>query len=110
MSDRSFTHRLAQMDDVPALRGLMEQAIGELLKPFLPPEAVQASFAIMGLDTQLIQDRTYFVIACDGSIAGCGGWSRRATLFGGDHSAGRDAMMLDPRSDAARVLAMYTDP
>lgn len=106
----ALTHRLATPDDVPVLKPLMNAAIGELLKPFLSPEQVAASFAVMGLDTQLIKDGTYFVIECDGRIAGCGGWSRRATLFGGDHSAGRDAALLDPAKDAARVRAMYTHP
>lgn len=106
----ALTHRLATPDDVPVLKPLMNAAIGELLKPFLPPEQVAASFAVMGLDTQLIKDGTYFVIECDGRIAGCGGWSRRATLFGGDHSTGRDAALLDPAKDAARVRAMYTHP
>jgi GNAT superfamily N-acetyltransferase len=64
----------------------------------------------MGLDQQLIDDGTYFVIECDGKLAGCGGWSRRATLYVGDHSAGRDSGMLDPLRDAARVRAMYTHP
>jgi GNAT superfamily N-acetyltransferase len=64
----------------------------------------------MGLDTQLVDDGTYFVVECDGAIAGCGGWSRRATMYGGDHSSGRDAALLNPESDAARVRAMYTHP
>ena len=105
-----LTHRLAVLEDVPVLKPLMDAAIGELLKPFLLPEQVAASFAVMGLDTQLIEDGTYFVIEAEGGIAGCGGWSRRATLFGGDHSAGRDAALLDPAQDAARVRAMYTHP
>jgi GNAT superfamily N-acetyltransferase len=65
----------------------------------------------MGIDTQLIEDGTYFVIeTTDGDVAGCGGWSRRATLYGNDHSPGRDAKLLDPGVDAARVRAMYTSP
>jgi GNAT superfamily N-acetyltransferase len=88
----------------------MDKAIGELLQAFLPPEGVMASYEVMGLDTQLITDGAYFVVEDGDEIAGCGGWSRRATLFGGDHSAGRDAALLDPAVDAARVRAMYTHP
>jgi GNAT superfamily N-acetyltransferase len=106
----TFTHRLARRDDIAALNLLMAAAIRELLPAFLPPQAVEASFDVMGLDTQLIDDGTYFVIEHAGAIAGCGGWSRRATLFGGDHAAKRDAALLDPRKDAARVRAMYTSP
>ena len=106
----SLTLRLAVPEDLPALRDLMNAAIGELLTPFLPPDGVAASFDIMGLDSQLVADGTYFVVEDDGALAGCGGWSRRATLFGGDHSAGRDAALLDPSRDAARVRAMYTHP
>ncbi|MEI9997042.1 MAG: GNAT family N-acetyltransferase [Rhizomicrobium sp.] len=105
-----FTHRLATAADLAVLKPLMNAAIGELLKPFLTPQQVAASFSIMGLDSQLVADGTYFVVESDGRIAGCGGWSRRATLFGGDHSAGRDAALLDPARDAARVRAMYTHP
>lgn len=100
--------RLATEDDLAEMRALMHRAISELLQPFLPPDEVHASFEIMGLDTQLVADRTYFVIAEAGVIVGCGGWSRRATLFGGDHTVGRDAALLDPATDAARVRAMYT--
>lgn len=106
----SLTLRLAVPDDMPALRELMNTAIAELLKDFLPPDGVAASFEIMGLDSQLVADGAYFIVEDDGVLAGCGGWSRRATLFGGDHSAGRDAALLDPAREAARVRAMYTHP
>ena len=105
-----FTHRLARREDIAAIEPLMAASIRGLLREFLPPDAVEASFDIMGLDTQLIDDGTYYIIECEGVIAGCGGWSRRATLFGGDHSAGRNVALLDPRTEPARVRAMYTDP
>ena len=102
--------RLALPDDIEALKALMEAAISELQKPFLDADQVAASRAIMGLDTQLIDDGTYFVIEADGELAGCGGWSRRTTLYGNDRSHGRDAALLDPAVDAARIRAMYTHP
>src|ERR1700742_3916992 len=105
-----LTHRPAVMDDIPALRALMTRAIATILPAFLSPAEVEASFAVMGLDSQLIEDGTYFVITRDGALAGCGGWSRRATLFGGNHTRGRDARLLDPKTEPARVRAMYTAP
>lgn len=105
-----LSHRLATPDDMPALQLLMARSIAMLLPAFLSPPEVEASFAVMGLDSQLIEDGTYFAVARDGVLAGCGGWSRRATLFGGNHTAGRDARLLDPASEAARIRAMYTDP
>jgi GNAT superfamily N-acetyltransferase len=105
-----LTHRLARREDIPALRIVMDAAISELQQPFLDARQISASRAIMGVDTQLIDDRTYFIVDCDGELAGCGGWSRRATLYGGDQTPGRDAALLDPAVDAARVRAMYTNP
>lgn len=105
-----FSHRLATADDIPALSVLMDASIAQLLKPVLSPAQVTASYSIMGLDTQLIADGTYFLIACKGRIVGSGGWSKRATAFGGDHSPGRDARLLDPATEAAKVRAMYTHP
>jgi GNAT superfamily N-acetyltransferase len=110
MTDAPFTHRLATRADLPALTALMNAAIGELQKGFLDEAQIAASRAIMGLDTQLIDDGTYFMVEEDGVLAGCGGWSRRNTLYGGDHTAGRNAALLDPAVDAARVRAMYTSP
>lgn len=88
----------------------MNAAILELQKPFLNESQIESSRTIMGLDTQLIDDGTYFIVEADGKLAGCGGWSRRATLYGGDQSPGRNALPLDPAKDAARVRAMYTHP
>jgi GNAT superfamily N-acetyltransferase len=105
-----FTHRLATRDDMPLLQPVVTRAIEELQVDYLDAIQIAASHAIMGLDTQLIDDGTYFVVEGDGALAGCGGWSRRTTLFGGDHSVGRDEHLLDPTVDAARVRAMYTHP
>jgi GNAT superfamily N-acetyltransferase len=105
-----LTHRLAVAADIAALEAVMAAAITELQRDFLSPAQIEASRTIMGLDRQLIADGSYFVVEAEGRIAGCGGWSRRATLYGGDHSPGRDAALLDPARDAARVRAMYTRP
>jgi GNAT superfamily N-acetyltransferase len=106
-----FTHRLATMDDLDALREVMRRSIATLQTGFLTPEQVRVSHAVMGLDTQLIKDGTYFMVEKDGGIAGCGGWSWRSTLYGGDDSmVSREPEALDPATDAARIRAMYTDP
>jgi GNAT superfamily N-acetyltransferase len=110
MSASELRHRLAAHADLDALRVLMEAAVSELQKPFLTQSEIESSRTIMGLDTQLIDDGTYFLVEIDGALAGCGGWSRRATLYGGDRSPGRDPALLDPAKDAARVRAMYTHP
>ncbi|MEH3034910.1 MAG: GNAT family N-acetyltransferase [Sphingomonas adhaesiva] len=103
--------RWATTDDLPALEALMTRAIDALQAGLLSPAQIAASHAVMGLDTQLVRDGTYLVAERDGTIAGCGGWSRRATLYGGDHSTAlRDPALLDPARDPARIRAMYTDP
>lgn len=110
MSD-ALSLRIAQAADMPALSALMDQAINRLQDDFLSPEQVKASQAIMGIDTQLVKDGTYFVVMRDDEIAGCGGWSYRATLYGSDHTADqRDARRLDPATEPAKVRAMYTHP
>jgi GNAT superfamily N-acetyltransferase len=110
MADPALRHRLATRADLDALRVLMNAAIGALQRPFLDATQIESSRAIMGLDTRLIDDGTYFVVEAGSEIAGCGGWSRRATLYGGDHTPGRSPALLDPARDAARVRAMYTHP
>jgi GNAT superfamily N-acetyltransferase len=96
-SAAGFTSRLAVPEDVPALTVLMDRSIAELQRSFLD-------------EAQLIDDGTYFVVESGAEIAGCGGWSRRATLYGGNHTPGRDSQLLDPSVDPARVRAMYTNP
>ena len=107
----TLKHRLALEEDLPRLREVMRASIEGALPSFLSSQQVAASHAIMGLDSQLVRDRTYFVIEDGDHIAGCGGWSRRATLYGGDHSFDtREPRRLDPANEAARVRAMYTSP
>lgn len=89
----------------------MNRAIESLQSGFLDPVQVAASHKVMGLDSQLVKDGTYFIVEEGNRIAGCGGWSFRATLYGGDASiVGRERARLDPSRDAAKVRAMYTDP
>lgn len=101
---------IAKNDDVGEMKTLMRLAIEALQAGYLTPDQIRASHAAMGLDTQLIDDGTYFCVWENGRIAGCGGWSFRATLYGGNHSAGRDSAHLDPATDRARIRAMYTHP
>ena len=110
MSDE-FTHRIAGLDDLKALHALMARAIGQNQSGFLTPAQIAVSDQVMGLDTQLVRDGTYFIVESGDRIAGCGGWSFRATLYGGDDSVvAREPARLDPANDAAKVRAMYTDP
>ena len=106
-----LTHRLAAAADTLAISALMDRAIAELQRPFLSAKQIAASRLSMGLDTQLIADGTYFAIIDGDELVGCGGWSKRATLYGGNHSAElRDDRLLDPACEPARIRAMYTDP
>lgn len=102
--------RLATEQDEDDIRALMDLAIERLQVGYLTAEQIEASKAGMGLDRLLIEDGTYFCVVEDGIVVGCGGWSRRATLYGGNHSAGRDPRLLDPASERARIRAMYTHP
>jgi GNAT superfamily N-acetyltransferase len=67
---------------------------------------------VLGLDTQLIRDATYFVAESSqtSKLAGCGGWSKRRTLFGADGGPGREATLLDPLTDAAKIRAIFVLP
>ncbi len=106
-----FTHRIATLGDLDAMKQTMARSIAQLQSEYLTPEQVAASHKVMGLDSQLVRDGTYFLIESGNRIAGCGGWSFRATLYGGDESVvAREPERLDPAVDAAKIRAMYTDP
>ena len=109
-----FRHRLATMDDIPAIRKLMATAIDTNMAAFLDAAGIDAARQSMGVDQTLIADGTYFVIEIRRGdttlMVGCGGWGRRRTLYGGDQTAGRDDTLSDPATEAARIRAMYTHP
>lgn len=107
----ALTIRIATEADLGELRDLMALSIDRGQAEVLTPAQIVASRAVMGLGTQLVRNGTYFVVEDHGVPVGCGGWSQRATLYGGDHSTDlRDPALLDPAKDAARIRAMYTHP
>jgi len=109
-----YTHRLATIEDIPSIIQLMQRAIVVNMKPFLSAAEIEAAKETMGVDRSLIIDGTYFLIESQTQdrrvLVGCGGWGKRRTLYGGDHSAGRNDSLSDPDTEAARIRAMYTDP
>jgi len=105
-----FTHRIATESDIPVLVALMDRSISGPLAAFLTAEQIAASRKLMGIDSQIIADRTYVIVESEGVIVGCGGWSGRITEYGGDHTPGRMPAPLTPGIDAARIRAMYTAP
>jgi GNAT superfamily N-acetyltransferase len=109
-NSQSLSLRLASESDADVIKALMDRAIHELQIGYLTPDQIVASSAAMGLDRQLIADQSYFTVWAGQQLVGCGGWSYRSTLYGGDHSAGRDIRMLDPATERARIRAMYTHP
>jgi GNAT superfamily N-acetyltransferase len=109
-----FILRLATPADIPALHILIEQSIrGLQANDYTPAQIAGALGHALGLDTRLVADQTYFIAepASDpGTLAGCGGWSFRKTLFGSDHGPGRTGEKLDPQSDAAKIRAIFVHP
>ncbi|MBV8209256.1 MAG: GNAT family N-acetyltransferase [Burkholderiaceae bacterium] len=110
-TDAPFSLRKATLDDRGALESLIARSARALtLGAYTPRQVETALRAAFGVDTQLIRDGTYLVAEADGAIVGCGGWSKRRTLFGGDSQAHRDSAELNPTRDAAKIRAFFIDP
>jgi GNAT superfamily N-acetyltransferase len=107
--------RPATPADEPRLHALIEASVRGLQRNDYTPDQINGSLGtLLGLDTQLVADGTYFVAeakaACARIIVGCGGWSHRKTLFGSDHAPVRENDFLDPASDAAKIRAFFIHP
>lgn len=104
--------RLAVVADVPALHALIAASVRGLQSADYTQEQLDGALgSVLGVDTQLIVDQTYFVVeAPAGEIIACGGWSKRKTLFGADRLPGREPELLDPRTDAAKIRAFFVHP
>jgi GNAT superfamily N-acetyltransferase len=107
----SIVLRLASRADIPMLSALIARsARGLSVDDYRPLQVEGALRGAFGVDTQLLDDATYFVAEEAGAPVGCGGWSFRSTLFGSDARTGRDASMLDPRVQAAKIRAFFVEP
>jgi GNAT superfamily N-acetyltransferase len=103
--------RLARETDVGALEALIPMSVRALQAGYYSSEQMEAALeSVFGVDRQLIRDATYFVAEHDGRIVGCGGWSRRRSLYGGDHGRQTEDGPLDPTKDAARIRAFFVHP
>jgi GNAT superfamily N-acetyltransferase len=114
----AFTLRLATVADIPALHALIEASVRGLQAGDYTPAQIEGALGtVLGLDTQLLADQTYFVAeafdpdaTAHRRLAGCGGWSKRKTLFGADRASVREPELLDPAVDAAKVRAIFVHP
>jgi len=108
--------RKAVAADVPRLREVIEASVRSLQAGDYSPSQIEGALkTVYGVDSQLIADGTYFVAEVSehengAVIVGCGGWSKRKTLYGGDQFAGREDSLLDPAGDAAKIRAFFVDP
>lgn len=103
--------RPASADDVPALMHIIQASARALSTDDYTPEQIEAAVKyVFGVDSELLDDQSYFVVERDGQKLACGGWSRRKTLFGGDQYAGRASGYLDPAVDAAKIRAFFVHP
>jgi GNAT superfamily N-acetyltransferase len=107
----ALTLRAAGFADVPQIEALIARSARGLSADDYRPSQVEGALrGAFGVDTQLLIDQTYFAVEEHGRLVGCGGWSFRSTLFGGDARTDRDSSTLDPGTQAAKVRAFFVDP
>jgi GNAT superfamily N-acetyltransferase len=107
--------RQAVAADVPALQSLIRQSVLGLQGADYTAEQLRLALErVFGVDSQLIEDGTYFAaeaqVGTDKVLTGCGGWSKRRTLYGSDHCADREDTLLDPAQEAAKIRAFFVHP
>ncbi len=106
--------RIARLEDTPTLEQLIRRSVRDLSAGYYTPRQIESALLyVFGVDTQLIADGTYFVAELadeNGRIVGCGGWSKRRTLYGGDQMKSGGDDLLDPATEAARIRAFFIDP
>jgi GNAT superfamily N-acetyltransferase len=103
--------RQATLDDREAITRLIADSARGLSREHYADAQIEAAIAsVFGVDTTLIEDGTYFVAEQDGELIGCGGWSKRKTLYGGDQFSDRDTAMIDPASEPSRIRAFFVHP
>ena len=108
---QALTLRLARLDDIPALAALIPLSARGLSAAYYSARQINSAIRyVFGVDTQLIMDGTYYIAELDGQIAGCGGWSKRRTLYGGDQAKDSEDPLLDPRTEPARIRAFFVHP
>ena len=107
-----FQIRPAILEDVPALQVLIPLSARNLRRGYSSEQVEAALGSALGVDTQLVKDGTYFVVETGSKLVGCGGWSRRRTLYGSDHvhAAAKDDSWLDPKTEPARIRAFFVHP
>ena len=107
----AYNIRLATLEDRSRIQQLIVESARGLSREHYSDVQIEAALAtIFGVDTSLIEDATYFVAESEGALVGCGGWSKRRTLYGGDQATTRDTSYLDPAVDAARIRAFFVHP
>ena len=106
-----FTTRLATFADIPALNEMIALSVRGLSTAYYTPNQIESAIKyVFGVDTQLVTDGTYYIAELNGKIVGCGGWSKRNTLYGGDQHKEIEDPLLDPKTDAARIRAFFVHP